>query len=116
MGRVRPYLDDGRAICLCPGTASWNRFVTLRIEYLCLLMSKFFYFSLAGCPEAALCNILTSVQVASQSGTLGIVVASWSGPHHLTPHPFSWPGFVVAAGLSWNISTHWVIMQFIFIY
>jgi hypothetical protein len=27
MGRVRPYLDDGRAICLCPGTASWNRFV-----------------------------------------------------------------------------------------
>jgi hypothetical protein len=65
-------------------------------------------FSLAGCPEAALCNILTAVQVASQSGTLGIVVASWSGPHHLTPHPFSWPGFVVAAGLSWNTSTHWV--------
>ncbi|CAB3359835.1 Hypothetical predicted protein [Cloeon dipterum] len=87
LGKVRPHLDEGRAICLCPGTASWN--------------------SLAGCPEAALCNILTSVQVAVQSGTLGIVAANWSGPHHLTPYPFSWPGFVVAAGLSWNSSAHW---------
>lgn len=108
MGRVRPYLDDGRAICLCPGTASWNRFEFNLKEARTINEIGSANFSLAGCPEAALCNILTAVQVASQSRTLGIVVASWSGPHHLTPHPFSWPGFVVAAGLSWNTSTHWV--------
>ncbi|KAF4523546.1 hypothetical protein B566_EDAN011994 [Ephemera danica] len=87
LGRTKPFLDQGRAVCLCPGTASWN--------------------SLAGCPEAALCNVLGAVQVASQTNVLGVIVALWSGPHHLTPHSFAWPGFVVGAGLSWNTSTHW---------
>lgn len=64
--------------------------------------------SLAGCPEAALCNVLGAVQLASQTNVLGVVVALWSGPHHLTPHPFAWPGFIVAAGMAWNTNTHWV--------
>lgn len=33
---------------------------------------------------------------------MGIVVAHWSGSHHLTPHPFAWIGYLIAAGLAWN--------------
>jgi len=66
------------------------------------------YFSLAGCPEASICNIYRAVQAITEQGSLGVIVAHWSGSYHLTPHPFSWPGFVVGSGLSWNPATHWV--------
>lgn len=36
---------------------------------------------------------------------MGIVVAHWSGSHHLTPHPFAWIGYLIAAGLAWNPSS-----------
>jgi hypothetical protein len=65
-------------------------------------------FSLAGCPEASICNIYRAVQAVTEQGSLGVIVAHWSGSYHLTPHPFSWPGFVVGSGLSWNPATHWV--------
>jgi len=68
------------------------------------------YFSLAGCPEASICNIYRAVQAVGEQGSLGVIVAHWSGSYHLTPHPFSWPGFVVGSGLSWNPATHWVIV------
>jgi hypothetical protein len=64
--------------------------------------------SLAGCPEASICNIYRAVQAVGEQGSLGVIVAHWSGSYHLTPHPFSWPGFVVGSGLSWNPATHWV--------
>nr|CAD7198949.1 unnamed protein product [Timema douglasi] len=63
--------------------------------------------NLAGCPEASVCNIYRAVQAVGEQGSLGLVVAHWSGSYHLTPHPFSWPGFMVGAGLAWNTSTHW---------
>jgi hypothetical protein len=66
------------------------------------------YFSLAGCPEASICNIYRAMQAVTEQGSLGVIVAHWSGSYHLTPHPFSWPGFVVGSGLSWNPATHWV--------
>ncbi|XP_039293769.1 uncharacterized protein LOC111057243 [Nilaparvata lugens] len=81
------YHIRGCTTCLCPGTASWN--------------------SLAGCPEASICNIYRATQAVMRVGGLGVVVAHWSGSYHLTPHPFSWPGFTVGAGLSWNPATHW---------
>ncbi|KAK6621143.1 hypothetical protein RUM43_011449 [Polyplax serrata] len=76
------FQHQGGIMGFCPGTASWN--------------------SLTGCPEAAICNIFTAVQAAVDENAIGIVVAHWSGSHHLTPHPFSGTGFLVAAGLSWN--------------
>lgn len=63
---------------------------------------------MAGCPEASICNIYRAVQAAQKQGSLGVIIAHWSGSFHLTPHPFSLPGFVVGAGLAWNASTHWV--------
>lgn len=84
---TQDFRQQGNMTCLCPGTASWN--------------------SLAGCPEASICNIYRAVQAAQKQGSLGVVIAHWSGSFHLTPHPFSLPGFVVGAGLAWNASTHW---------
>nr|CAD7405719.1 unnamed protein product [Timema cristinae] len=84
---TRDFHNQGTMTLLCPGTASWN--------------------SLAGCPEASVCNIYRAVQAVGEQGSLGLVVAHWSGSYHLTPHPFSWPGFMVGAGLAWNTSTHW---------
>ena len=69
-------------------------------------------YSLAGCPEASICNIYRAVQAAQKQGSLGVIIAHWSGSFHLTPHPFSLPGFVVGAGLAWNASTHWVCCAF----
>lgn len=84
---TQDFHQQGTMTCLCPGTASWN--------------------SLAGCPEASICNIYRAVQAVGEHGSLGVIVAHWSGSYHLTPHPFSWPGFVVGSGLSWNPATHW---------
>ncbi|XP_069671476.1 uncharacterized protein [Periplaneta americana] len=84
---TRDLHQQGVMTCLCPGTASWN--------------------SLAGCPEASICNIYRAVQAVGEQSSLGVVVAHWSGSYHLTPHPFGWPGFVVGAGLCWNPATHW---------
>jgi hypothetical protein len=90
---------------LCYNNTSW---LIIRSNLTGLNVSYFLFYSLAGCPEAALCNVLGAVQIASQTSVLGVVVALWSGPHHLTPHPFAWPGFIVAAGMAWNTNTHWV--------
>lgn len=60
------------------------------------------YNSLAGCPASTYANTRNAVKTALQQNSIGIVVAHWSGSHHLTPHPFAWVGFLIGAGLSWN--------------
>ncbi|XP_046749548.1 uncharacterized protein LOC124413185 [Diprion similis] len=60
------------------------------------------YNSLAGCPASTYANTRNAVKTALQQNSFGIVVAHWSGSHHLTPHPFAWVGFLIAAGLAWN--------------
>ncbi|XP_076442258.1 uncharacterized protein LOC143281142 isoform X2 [Babylonia areolata] len=79
--------EMGIHFCVCPGTAAWN--------------------SLAGCPEAALHNIYGAVKAGSSQGALGVVVCDWTGKGHLTHQPFSWPGFVMGAGLAWNTQCPW---------
>lgn len=64
------------------------------------------YNSLAGCPASTLANTKNAVKTAIEQNTIGIIVAHWSGSHHLTPHPFSWLGYLIAAGLSWNPDTN----------
>ncbi|KAL8606628.1 hypothetical protein ACOMHN_025727 [Nucella lapillus] len=79
--------EMGIHFCVCPGTAAWN--------------------SLAGCPEAALHNIYGAVKAGSIQGALGVVVCDWTGKGHLTHQPFSWPGFLMGAGLAWNTQCQW---------
>lgn len=40
-----------------------------------------------------------------EQDSIGIIVAHWSGSHHLTPHTFAWVGYLIGAGLSWNPAT-----------
>ncbi|XP_034950248.1 uncharacterized protein [Chelonus insularis] len=63
------------------------------------------YNSLAGCPASTLANTRNAIKMALEQNSIGIVVAHWSGSHHLTPHTFSWLGYLIAAGLAWNPST-----------
>lgn len=42
------------------------------------------------------------MKTAQEQNSIGIVVAHWSGSHHLTSHTFAWVGYLLAAGLSWN--------------
>ncbi|BFZ12007.1 hypothetical protein BsWGS_15047 [Bradybaena similaris] len=76
-------VDLGINYFVCPGTAAWN--------------------SLAGCPEAAVSNIVSAATNAE--GALGLVICDWTGKGHLNHQPFSWPGILAAAGLAWNKST-----------
>ncbi|XP_014225797.1 uncharacterized protein LOC106651683 [Trichogramma pretiosum] len=63
------------------------------------------YNSLAGCPASTLSNTKNAVKTAQEQDSIGIVVAHWSGSHHLTSHTFAWVGYLIAAGLSWNPKT-----------
>ncbi|KAH0951694.1 hypothetical protein HN011_012504 [Eciton burchellii] len=60
------------------------------------------YNSLAGCPASTYANTKNAIKTSLEQNSIGIVVAQWSGSHHLTPHPFAWVGYLVAAGLAWN--------------
>ncbi|KAG7208569.1 hypothetical protein KM043_014782 [Ampulex compressa] len=63
------------------------------------------YNSLAGCPASTFANTKNAIKASLEQDSIGIVVAHWSGSHHLTPHPFAWIGYLIAAGLAWNPST-----------
>ncbi|XP_033324995.1 uncharacterized protein LOC117219738 [Megalopta genalis] len=60
------------------------------------------YNSLAGCPASTYANTKNAIKTSLEQDSVGIVVAHWSGSHHLTPHPFAWIGYLIAAGLAWN--------------
>ncbi|XP_052768844.1 uncharacterized protein LOC128209056 isoform X2 [Mya arenaria] len=83
----KPLSTNGLSFIVCPGTAAWT--------------------SLAGCPEAAITNVYNAVKCATAEGAIGVIVCNWSGKGHLTHLPFSWPGFLMGAGLSWNSDCHY---------
>ncbi|CAL7951857.1 unnamed protein product [Xylocopa violacea] len=60
------------------------------------------YNSLAGCPASTYANTKNAIKTSFDQDSVGIVIAHWSGSHHLTPHPFAWIGYLIAAGLTWN--------------
>lgn len=79
------YSENSVPFCLCPGTSAWN--------------------SIAGCPEAAVSNILNAAKAANAHDALGMVICDWSGVGHMTHQCVSWPGFITGAGLAWNTAT-----------
>ena len=56
-------------------------------------------------------NVYNAVKCATSEGALGVLVCNWSGKGHITHLPFSWPGFLMGAGLSWNSDCHWVSLH-----
>lgn len=76
----------GFNVCIGAGTASWG--------------------SITGCPETALTSIHRAAQVALAHGSYGLLVADWKPSPHHTAFCFSWPGILLALGMSWNSSIH----------
>ncbi|XP_043476620.1 uncharacterized protein LOC122507780 [Leptopilina heterotoma] len=82
---TEPFRVAGGNVLPSSGTASYN--------------------SLAGCPASTFANTKNAVKTAMEQDSIGIIVAHWSGSHHLTPHTFAWVGYLIGAGLSWNPAT-----------
>nr|XP_006823757.1 PREDICTED: uncharacterized protein LOC102810406 [Saccoglossus kowalevskii] len=66
------------------------------------IISQFPSSDIGGCPEASVRNIFNSIMCAQSHGALGLVLTDWAGIGCLNHQPFSWPGYITAAGLSWN--------------
>jgi hypothetical protein len=74
--------ESGREFHVCPGTSSWNSFV--------------------GRVPNALGNLRSAAHHGQRHGARGLLVTDWGDRGHLQPAPFSAPGFVAGAALSWN--------------
>lgn len=68
--------------CVCPGTSSWN--------------------SLGGRTDNMRANILSAAENGLKHGACGLIVCDWGDWGHWQPLGLSFPGFVYAAGASWN--------------
>jgi hypothetical protein len=84
--RFEPFLahcrTHGLTAYVCPGTSSWN--------------------SLGGRTTNMLANVSRAAQEGLRGGAEGLLVTDWGDRGHLQPLPVSFPGLLVAAGLSWN--------------
>ena len=74
--------EAGLDFLVCPGTSSWQ--------------------SLAGRHGNMVGNLESAVHWARERGARGILVTDWGDRGHLQPKPASYPGWIVAADLSWN--------------
>lgn len=70
--------------CVCPGTSSWN--------------------SLGGRTDNMRANILSAAENGLRHGACGLIVCDWGDWGHWQPLGLSFPGFVYAAGASWNLA------------
>jgi hypothetical protein len=69
--------------CVCPGTSSWN--------------------SLGGRTDNMSANILSAAENGLRHNACGLIVCDWGDWGHWQPLGLSFPGFVYAAGASWNL-------------
>jgi hexosaminidase len=68
--------------CVCPGTSSWN--------------------SLGGRTDNMRGNIRSAAENGLKHSACGLIVCDWGDWGHWQPLSLSFPGFVYAAGVSWN--------------
>ena len=72
--------------CVCPGTSSWN--------------------SLGGRSDNMRANIRSAAENGLKHGACGLIVCDWGDWGHWQPLSLSFPGFVYAAGVSWNLTAN----------
>jgi hypothetical protein len=80
----RKFADSGLSFYLVPGTSSWNTF--------------------AGRTENAVGNLCSAAQSGMQAGAIGYLNTDWGDNGHMQPLPVSYLGFLLGAGVSWNVS------------
>jgi hypothetical protein len=74
----------GLACYVCPGTSSWNSFT--------------------GRTHNAIENIAKAAREGQAAGATGLMVTDWGDHGHLQPLSVSYLGFVLGAGLAWNVA------------
>ncbi len=74
--------ESGVPFFVCPGTSSWQ--------------------SIGGRVDNMLTNVKSAVEHGLARGAEGVLVTDWGDRGHLQPLPVSFPGWAVAADLSWN--------------
>ena len=84
--RAQKLAEFGLPFCVCPGTSSWN--------------------SLAGRTDNMLENLTSAAESGLKHGAIGYIVCDWGDWGHWHPLSLSYPGFVCAAGLSWNFEVN----------
>ncbi|MCL1920030.1 MAG: family 20 glycosylhydrolase [Kiritimatiellaeota bacterium] len=80
------FAAAGIPFWVCPGTSSWN--------------------SLGGRTGNMFANILSAAENGLKHRAAGLLVCDWGDGGHWHPLGLSFPGFTVAAGLSWCLETN----------
>jgi hexosaminidase len=85
-----PFSEDGEKFkksgidfYVCPGTSTWN--------------------SIAGRTENMKANLLNAAISGKKHGASGYLITDWGDNGHWQYIPFSYPGFVYGAALSWGV-------------
>lgn len=79
------FRESGLEFHVCPGTSSWQSF--------------------SGRTHNMLENVCSAAVEGHRAGARGLLVTDWGDRGHLQPPVASWPGFVAAAALSWNVAS-----------
>ncbi|TRY72713.1 hypothetical protein TCAL_01136 [Tigriopus californicus] len=82
---LNQFHDIGAGLGICTGTGAWS--------------------NLSGCPENMLMNVTNGHNALAKVNGRVSIMAHWCSDPALTHSVFAWPGFLAAAGLSWNSAT-----------
>ncbi|MDD4495155.1 MAG: family 20 glycosylhydrolase [Eubacteriales bacterium] len=77
------YKNAGIPFYVCPGTSSWN--------------------SISGRYDNMKGNLVNAAVNGKRYGAEGYLITDWGDNGHLQYQPFSYPGYVYGACLSWNV-------------
>jgi hexosaminidase len=88
-----PFEADGKKFAqagidyyVCPGTSTWN--------------------TLSGRTENMKGNILNAAVNGKANGSIGYLLTDWGDNGHWQYLPFSYPGFIYGAAVSWNVEAN----------
>jgi hypothetical protein len=79
---TRLFAEAGVQFYVCPGTSSWN--------------------SIGGRWNSARQNILNAANAGLAAGASGLLLTDWGDNGHWQQLPVSYPGYLLAAGASWD--------------
>ncbi len=76
---------------VCPGTSSWN--------------------SITGRLDNAFANLCNAGINGKKNNAVGYLITDWGDHGHLQPLPFSYFGFLIGAGIAWNVRSTEILKE-----
>ncbi|MFX1282977.1 MAG: glycoside hydrolase family 20 zincin-like fold domain-containing protein [Promethearchaeota archaeon] len=81
----------GLSYYVCPGTSSWN--------------------SITGRFDNALANLSNAGINGLKNNAMGYLITDWGDHGHLQPLPFCYLGFLIGAGIAWNVKSAEILKE-----